>query len=1208
MFLEHVKPADYDLVTGRINPHELGSRNRQVFLRSHEEVSSDGGNTLQSATLGEFKPCAVCGENPKFGRSSVQDHQTKGDQPFQALIAKQIQVQPPSKAKTTKLAPHRGRKVLVFSDSRQTAARLAPNLQTYSTQDAIRPLIVFGFDRLTRSSLVNDSLSLEDLYLGILIAAIDKKVRLHPELKQGENFKEDEDRVANAIANGAFERESLLLRLLTRVRSSAPPQSLLRAIVNSLTHRHYGLEPLALASLVERQEHTSLIEDFPDIPNIARSPIEKLAVARIWLRCWMRYGIWLSHMPQAWMMNEVQTHTGNFLAMKRLLNDRSARSIFQKEWLPHLLKLFAEKVTHNQYRLEGAELSLVLGGNWAYCQSCRVVQRPLPTSSTCVNCVSDRATPIEPAKDSVFRARKGYYRKDTHDVLNTESTPPMALIAAEHTAQLNTAQVDQVFSTAEEHELLFQDVCVSEDVNGNARPGIDVLSCTSTMEVGIDIGTLAGVSLRNMPPTRANYQQRAGRAGRRGRVNATVTAFGSADSHDEHYFQNPDFMIRGAVDDPTLTLNNIEIARRHVTAYLLQCYHQEMLPEIEPEAQPHLFDVLGTIRDFMDSSSPLNRGSLEEWMYSNEEQLRKDVKAWLPTEIDDNDRRKLLKTLVKDTLCILDRAITGGTRRTTSTNGEDDHFEPDLTNLEVPDELGEEQPGRDVASTYLLDRLLYKGVLPRYAFPTDVATFHVFDETRSTSFKHAFLYTPTQGLPVALSQYAPGKEVWIANKLWTSGAIYSPMRKDLSRSWQTRRIYYECSACSHARTTDLEKGIRGEIRDCEACGGIRTFGPGRYWFQPPGFAHPVGKEEGTSPDDQPAISYATRAKLTMHSPKDQTTWTKLSEKLRVYPTRQRLLVTNRGPREEGYNYCIKCGLIEPSVLSKGTVLATHNKPFPDTDEVTCSGNAATKGLVLGTDFISDVLLVSLKVNSPLKLLPGRFSTEIALRTISEAIAKAACHRLELESSELQAEYRPAFTSDGRQGLEAEVYLYDTLPGGAGFSQQAGELGQDLFEDALRILEDCSEDCDRSCYRCLREYRNKLEHNRLDRHVGAVLLRYLIHGNFQSLDSHRIEASEYLLYEDLLRHGLTEVKIERNYPLHVSGIGDVLAPIYLKQANGNETIIGLHEALTPDEPTDDRLKEVKEFCPSFPVLLQDELVVRRSLPVVTNKLIKELGLQ
>ena len=83
-----------------------------------------------------------------FGRSSVQDHQTKGDQPFQALITRQLEVQPPGPQPDTDFAPLRGRKVLAFSDSRQVAARLAPNLQTYAMRDVIRPLILRGWSEL----------------------------------------------------------------------------------------------------------------------------------------------------------------------------------------------------------------------------------------------------------------------------------------------------------------------------------------------------------------------------------------------------------------------------------------------------------------------------------------------------------------------------------------------------------------------------------------------------------------------------------------------------------------------------------------------------------------------------------------------------------------------------------------------------------------------------------------------------------------------------------------------------------------------------------------------------------------------------------------------------------------------------------------------------------------------------------------------------
>ncbi len=117
VFHDAVEPAEYDLVTGRLNPRQMGPRNRQVYLRANRSAPPEP----QSAALGEFRPCAVCGESAAFGRSSVQDHQTKGDQPFQALIARQIQVQPPSKPEATRLAPLRGRKVLkgIFASCHQ---------------------------------------------------------------------------------------------------------------------------------------------------------------------------------------------------------------------------------------------------------------------------------------------------------------------------------------------------------------------------------------------------------------------------------------------------------------------------------------------------------------------------------------------------------------------------------------------------------------------------------------------------------------------------------------------------------------------------------------------------------------------------------------------------------------------------------------------------------------------------------------------------------------------------------------------------------------------------------------------------------------------------------------------------------------------------------------------------------------------------------
>ena len=1202
IFRDVVEPAEYDLVTGRVNPRSLGKRTRRVYIRANRWGSSEEYPPAPAERvargLGEFKPCPVCGKTAGFGRSSVQDHQTKGDQPFQALTTKQLHVQPPGPVKASRFAPLRGRKVLVFSDSRQVAARLAPNLQTYSTQDALRPLIVYGYEQVTQSRTVEEHLSLEDLYVAVLIAAVQLGVRLRPELKEGESFR-DEAVVEEALRGDVLKEGTGLLGLLLRMRSSAPPEALLKAIAKAVTDPYYGLEPLALASVTASPASLSGVTELPGIPGYAESDVEKIALVEVWFRYWMHSGIWLSRMPLAWWGNDVRGHSGKFVAMNRFLQGGTTARLFEKRWLPWLLNRYSEQRPSGKHRLRGSELSLNTGGAWAYCRACRTPQRPFPGRATCANCAQDTVARIDVDSDPVFLARKGYYREGTLDVRRIPPRPPLALIAAEHTAQLNTAQIEDVFSKAEEHELLFQDVELGPD-----RFAIDVLSCTTTMEVGIDIGTLSGVALRNMPPLRANYQQRAGRAGRRGNTVATVTAFGGSDSHDEHYFRHPDEMIRGLVTDPKLTLNNPTIARRHVAAYLLQQYHYARLPDIAPDEQPHLFAVLGTVSDFRDPNSVLNRDDLEQWLRTNESDLKSRVTSWLPTEIGPADRTKLRTTMIDGLLTEVDEAI-GESAGVQGDSGAEGAGTEATVSLEVQEEEGEEQPQRGAASDNLLDRLLYKGVLPRYAFPTDVAAFRVFDKERSTSYRPAFRYTPSQGLPVALSQYAPGKEVWIDGKLWTSGAIYSPVARDRFRSWNNRRLYYDCSYCGHAFTTPLEGGDRSEIKNCNACGQVRTCGPPSYWLRPPGFAHPVDREEGTSPDDQPPRSYATRATLTMRTPTDEAKWLSLGDNISVYYTREHLLVTNRGPRGKGYDYCTKCGLIEPTAMRSDAVWGSHRKPFPDPRDRDCKGGGTTSGLVLGTDFISDVLLVSVRVAPPLTLRPADLPTDIALRTVCEALTKAACTILEIQPSELQAEYRPALGAAGREGHAAELYLYDTLSGGAGFAQRVGEIGLPLFEEALELLTACPADCSGSCYRCLRSYKNKFDHRFLDRGVGAGLLRYLIDGSQPKVDCRQLSQSTDRLFEDLCRQGLEGVAVSRHRAVDVRGIGNVEAPIYVESRNGTELIVGLHGPLTPNVPADLSLRRVKTDGSGARVCLYDEIAVRRNLPSVTTSVLKEI---
>lgn len=1196
--------ASLDLVSGRLNAEQPGKRERIVYLspnRTQGVVSDDDddeGSYLGSA--GAFNECAICERKAFQSRSPVQDHETKGDQPFQVLVSRQLQVQPPSSGPATKFAPLRGRKVLTFSDSRQVAARLAPNLQMYSARDSLRSLMVRGWERLAR--VPNLQLRIEDIYTAVLLAANELDVRLRPELSMQETFA-DYVLVGEKVTEGVLNSDEGLRNLTQEIaRGDGPPESLLADIMSTLRDRSLGLEALAVASIVERADKTREITALPDIPGVTETQQDRIDLARAWLREWSRAGFWLPMMKARWYLLHpdrkvrVNHMSGKFQKFERRLPTPAARTTFKQKWLPILLRVFAERMG-DRYRLQGQFLSLMFDGVWVRCDDCRSVHRPVRLLPICLDCGHRRIRPLNPETDEVFAKRKGFYRRGIAEVRSSTPVVPLSLIAAEHTAQLNSAEQDEVFSKAEENELLFQDVELPADGHKMPPSSIDVLSSTTTMEVGIDIGQLPAVALRNMPPSRANYQQRAGRAGRRANAIASVVAFGGSDTHDEHFFSRPAEMISGTVVDPTLCLDNPEITQRHIRAFLLQSYHQDRIPGIRPGLSGDLFSVLGKVGEFFVDTNLLNRNDFEQWLQSNEEKLRARVGSWIPSDLDPRDRDQLLRDMVTDCLGAVVKALNYSEQPEAGRAELDEDDESRY--LELPPQQDDERPTNRHNEKSLLDTLLYEGVLPRYAFPTDVATFHVFDVENSTRYRPKLRFAPSQGLSVALSQYSPGRQVWIAGKCYTSGAIYSPIASDRFAQWRDRRLHLECSRCGFAFTRALNQGLEVRQRiDCEACLGEDTVGPAQYWMRPTGFAHPVDEREVTSPDELPEVSYATRAKLTLR-PTDDTDWQLSTPRVSYITTRTHLLVSNTGPGKDGYSYCTKCGRIEASKSHSHLLMAPHPKPFPDPDNPQCNGGFTALHIVLGTDFPTDVALFKLRLEHPFQLRPADSVTKIALRTLSEALARAATDLLEIEPGEVLAEFRPAISPMGVQGLETEIFLYDTLSGGAGFAREAARKGRRLFEHALLRMEGCEERCTMSCYRCLRSFRNRIDHGLLDRFLGISLAKYLLEGELPQFDHGRLDVATRLLLADLSRYKTTEDAEILESVTDESGQRHDRV-ISVKDRKGNLLFVTV---TNPLEETGRPLAAAKADGERGQIFRFSELVVRTNLAAATREIVK-----
>ena len=270
-------------------------------------------------------------------------------------------------------------------------------------------------------------------------------------------------------------------------------------------------------------------------------------------------------------------------------------------------------------------------------------------------------------------------------------------------------------------------------------------------------------------------------------------------------------------------------------------------------------------------------------------------------------------------------------------------------------------------------------------------------------------------------------------------------------------------------------------------------------------------------------------------------------------------MSNSGPDGEGYTYSVRCGRVESSVTPEVNLSQPHPLSYPNDNDPLCPG-FSSHGIVLGTDFPTDIALFALRLDAPFRLPPANSEILSATRTVCEALAKAASLLLEIEAGEILAEYRPALNEHGAAGSIVEVFLYDTLAGGAGFSPQLAPRGHELFSLALHLLEHCPEQCDSSCYRCLRSFKNKLDHSMLDRFVGAQLLRHILFGGPVPFDHARATRSLTILAADLERQLPSEYVIERHFAAN-----SAVAPLIILRKNGNPIYIDIHSPIAPGIP-------------------------------------------